>query len=62
MKKNHKYFIGYLYNDYKVKALHIMRPKTSTYVKDVGGQAKWVYYVNYVMDVYANSALIWKGI
>ena len=24
-EKNYKYFIGYLYNDHKVKPLHIMR-------------------------------------
>ena len=27
-EKNYKYFIGYLYNDNKVKSLHIMLPKT----------------------------------
>ena len=32
-EKNYKYFIGYLYNDNKVKPLHIMLPKTSAYVK-----------------------------
>ena len=26
-EKNYKYFIGYLYNDQKVKALHIMLHK-----------------------------------
>ena len=25
-EKNYEYFIGYLYNDYKVKPLHIMLP------------------------------------
>ena len=30
---NSKYFIGYMYNDHKVKSLHIMILKTSTYVK-----------------------------
>ena len=28
------YFIGYLYDDYRSKPLHIMPPKTSAYVKD----------------------------
>ena len=28
-----KYFFGYLYNNHKVKPLHIMLPKTRTYVK-----------------------------
>ena len=32
-EKSYKYFIGYLYNDYKVKQLHIMLPKISAYVK-----------------------------
>ena len=32
-KKIYKYFIGYLYNDHKVKPLHITLPKTSVYVK-----------------------------
>ena len=31
-EKNQKYFIGYSYN-YKIKQLHIILPKTSTYVK-----------------------------
>ena len=35
--KNYKYFIGYLYNDNKVKPLHIMLPKTSAYVKSYDG-------------------------
>ena len=29
-EKNYKYFIGHLYNDHKVKPLHIMLPKTSS--------------------------------
>ena len=33
VKKSGKYFIGYLYNDYKVKPLHTVVPKTSEYVK-----------------------------
>ena len=32
-EKNYKYFIGCLYNDHKVKRLHIMIPKTSAFVK-----------------------------
>ena len=38
MKKNYKYFIGYLYNDHKVKPLHIMLLKTSAYVKIYDGK------------------------
>ena len=32
-EKSNKYLIGYLYNDDKVKPLHIMLPKTRAYVK-----------------------------
>ena len=31
--KNYKYFIGYLYDNHKVKPLHIMLPKSTTCVK-----------------------------
>ena len=44
-EKNYKYFIGYLYNDHKVKTLHMMLPKTSAYVKSYHGQTKWVYFL-----------------
>ena len=36
-QKNYKYFIGYLYNDHKVKPFHIMLSKTSAYVKGFDG-------------------------
>ena len=39
-EKNYKYFIGYLYNNHKVKPLHIMLLKTSAYVKSYDGQTK----------------------
>ena len=32
-EKDCNFFIGYLYNDHKLKPLHIMFPKTSTYVR-----------------------------
>ena len=32
-KKNYKFFIDYLYNDHKIKPLHIILPKTGAYVK-----------------------------
>ena len=43
MKKNYKYFIGYLYNDHKFKPLHITLPKTSAYIKSHDGQTRWIY-------------------
>ena len=39
-EKNCKYFIGYFYNDHKVKLLNIMLPKTNAY----NGQMKWMYF------------------
>ena len=44
-EENYKYIIGYLYCDNKVKRLHIMLPKTSTYVKCYDGQTKWMYFL-----------------
>ena len=41
-EKNYKYFIGYLYNDHKVKPFHVMLPKTSAHVKSYDGQTKWM--------------------
>ena len=32
-QKSYKYFIGYFYDDHKVKPIHVMLPKTSAYVK-----------------------------
>ena len=28
-EEDNKYFIGYLYDDYKIKSLHVMLPKTN---------------------------------
>ena len=43
-EKNYKYFICYLYNDYKVKPLYPMLPKTCAYVKSYNGKTKWMYF------------------
>ena len=43
--KNYKCFIGCLYNDNKVKPLHILPPKTRAYVKSYGGQTNWMYFL-----------------
>ena len=40
-----KYFTGYLYDNHKVKPLHIMLPKTSAYVKSYDGRTKWMYFL-----------------
>ena len=40
-----KYFIGYLYNDYKIMPLHIMLPKTRGHIKGYDGETKWMYFL-----------------
>ena len=57
MKKNYKCFIGYLYNDYKVEALHTMLPKTSVYVKRYDGLGKWIYFL--IDDLLEKYKIIW---
>ena len=44
-EKNYNYFFGYLYNDHEVKPLHILLPKSSTYVKSYDGQTNWIYFL-----------------
>ena len=44
VKKNYKYFIGYLHNDNKVKPLHMMLPKMSAYAKSYDGQTNWMFF------------------
>ena len=45
LKKNYKYFIGYLHNNHKIKPLNIMLPKSNVYVKSYDGQPKWMYFL-----------------
>ena len=48
-EKNYKYFIGYLYNDNKVKPLHIMLLKTSAHVKRYDGQARCILHWKWII-------------
>ena len=43
-EKYFKYFIGYCYDDYKGRRLHIILLKKSPYVKSYDGQTKWMYF------------------
>ena len=61
-EKNYKYFIGCLYNDHKVKPLHIMLPKTSTYIKSYDGQTKWMYFSNKNDDLLEKYNTIWDKV
>ena len=58
-EKNYKYFLGYLYDNYKVKPLHIMLPKTSAYVKNYDGQTKWMYFLIEDDDLLEKYNTIW---
>ena len=43
-KKNYKYFISLLDDDYKIKPLCIMLPKTGAYVKSYDVETKWMHF------------------
>ena len=58
-EKNFKYFIGYLYDNHKVKPLYIMLPKTSAYLKSYDGQTKWMYYLIEDDDLLEKYNTIW---
>ena len=55
-------FTGHLYNDHKVKQLHIMLLKTSTYVKSYDGQTKWMYFSIENGDLLKNFNIIWDKV
>ena len=60
-EKTCKYFIGYMYNNNKVKSLYIMLAKASAFVKIYDGQTKWMYLL--IEDIILSgikSALISK--
>ena len=44
-EKNCRYFVGYLYDDHKIKPSHIMLPKTKAYVRSFNGQTKRIYFL-----------------
>ena len=37
--------IDYLYDDYKIRPLHIMLPRTKAHGKSYNGQTKWMYFL-----------------
>ena len=49
-----------MYNDNKVKSLHIMLPKTSAYVKSCDRQTKWIYFLTEDDDLLENT--IWDKV
>ena len=61
-EKNYKYFVGYLDDDYKIKPLHIMLPKTSAHVKSYDGQTKWMYFFIKDNDLLKKYNNIWDKV
>ena len=59
-----------MYDDYKIKPIHIMLPKTRAYEKRYDGQTKWMYFLiegDVLLGKYNNlfgmkSALILKKV
>ena len=62
VKKNYKYFIDYIYDDYKVKPLYIMLPKTSTYVKRYDEQTKLIFFLSVDNDLLEKYNTIWDKV
>ena len=52
----------YLYNDSKVKPLHITIPKTSAFVKSYDGQTKWMYFVIEDDELLEKYNTIWEKV
>ena len=61
-EKNYKYFISYLYDDCKVKPLHIMLPKMSAYVKIYDGLTEWMYFSIEYDDLLEKYNTIWDKV
>ena len=55
-------FTGHLHNDHKVKQLHIMLPKISTYVKSYDGQTKGMYFSIENGDLLGKCNIIWDKV
>ena len=61
-EKIYKYFIDYSFDDYKVKPLHIMLPKTSPYAKRYHGQTKWIYILIEDDDLLEKYDTVWDKV
>ena len=48
-----------MYNNYKIKPLHVMLPKTRAYVKCYDGQTKWICFLIEDDDLLEKYNTIW---
>ena len=51
-----------MYNDHKVKSLHIMVPKASAYVKIYNGQTTWMHILIENDDSVEKYNIIWDKV
>ena len=56
------YFIDCLYEDYKIKPIHIMLPKTSVYVKSYDSELKQMLFLIEDNDLLKNYNAIWNKV
>ena len=61
-EKDYKYSISYLYDDNKIKPLHIMLPKTSVYVKRYDNQTKCMYFLTEDNDLLEKYKTMWDKV
>ena len=62
VKINYRYFIGYLYDDFQIKPLHIMLPKTRVYARSHDGRTEWIYFLIEDDDILEKYNTIWDKI
>ena len=62
IEKNYKNFIGYLYNDHKVKPQHVIFLITSGYVKSYDWQTKWMHFLIENDDLLEKYNTIWDKV
>ena len=62
IEKYYKYFLGYLYNDHKVKPLQKTLPKTSNDVKSYDVWTRWIYFLNEGGDLLQRYNTIWDKV
>ena len=61
-EKNYKCFIGYLYNNHKVKPLYIMYPQASASAKIYDGQTKLIYFLIENYELLKQINTIWDKV
>ena len=61
-EERYKYFFNYLYDNNKIKPMHIMLPKTSTHVENCDGQTKWIYFLLKDNELFEKYNTIWDKV